>query len=226
MAAPTASTFDIKPRPRTGVTDALSEQAHKAITELIRTRRLKGGDAVVEQKLADSLGISRTPLREALQRLEGEGLVVKSAGRSYAVRQVDLSEYLQSLKTREVLEGEAAALAAGRIPAAQLRTAQAEIDALRKSARYHTTAHWRSDDHVHNLFADHCGNQVMAGLIKGLRVTTRLFEIANIADRVDPDSDEHSGILDALGSGDPKAARRAAQVHIRSLMKHALADLS
>ena len=56
----------------------LSNLAHRAVTEMIRTRRLKGGEPIVEAKLAEVLGISRTPLREALQRLEGEGLVVKS----------------------------------------------------------------------------------------------------------------------------------------------------
>ncbi len=61
---------------------------------MIRDRRLKGGESIIEARLADTLGISRTPLREALQRLEGEGLVRKVANRSYIVRHVDLSEYL------------------------------------------------------------------------------------------------------------------------------------
>jgi DNA-binding GntR family transcriptional regulator len=49
---------------------------------MIRHRRLKGGHVIVEAKLADTLGISRTPLREALQRLEGEGFIRKGDGRN------------------------------------------------------------------------------------------------------------------------------------------------
>ena len=82
----------------------LSNQAYASVSEMIQQRRLKGGALIVESRLADMLGISRTPLREALQRLEGEGLVVKCAGRSFIVRHVDLGEYLQSLKVREILE--------------------------------------------------------------------------------------------------------------------------
>lgn len=210
---------------RLASSDALSDQAHRAITELIRTRKLRGGDIVVEQPLADSLGISRTPLREALQRLEGEGLVIKAAGRSYAVRRVDLTEYLHSLKAREILEGEAAALAAGRVAAEKIAEARAEIEELKRLTPYHTGAHWRSDDRVHSLVAEFCGNAVMAKLIRELRATTRLFEVAGIAERVGPDSVEHLAMLDGLASGDPRAARRAVQAHIRSLTRHALSDL-
>ena len=73
----------------------LSNQAHQAISEMIQRRRLRGGEVIVESRLAEVLNISRTPLREALQRLEGEGLVIKGTGRSFMVRHVDLREYLQ-----------------------------------------------------------------------------------------------------------------------------------
>ena len=200
----------------------LAGLAHTSLTDMIRSRRLRGGEVILEARLADMLGISRTPLREALQRLEGEGLVVKSASRSFTVRTVDLAEYLQSLKVRELLEGEAAALAAGRVPGAALSLARHEIFELTHAKDYHTDAHWRSDDRVHTLFAEHCGNRVMAHAIEALRVTTRLFEIARLADRVGPDSAEHLAILDGLEHGDAKAARKAVHAHLRSLYRFAI----
>lgn len=200
----------------------LAGLAYKAVSEMIRTRRLRGGELIVEAKLADTLGISRTPLREALQRLEGEGLVAKSANRSFMVRPVDLAEYLQSLKVREILEGEAAALAAGRVPKRRIAEIRSEIKELRAATTYHTDAHWRSDDHVHGLAIDACANPVMGQMIRALRVTTRLFEIARLADRVGPDSIEHLDMLDGLEAEDPKRARKAAQAHIRSLYRFAI----
>ena len=69
---------------------------------------------------------------------------MKSANRSFMVRNVDLAEYLQSLKVRELLEGEAAALAAGRVPKAALSLARHEIVELMQAKDYHTDMHWRS----------------------------------------------------------------------------------
>jgi DNA-binding GntR family transcriptional regulator len=203
----------------------LSNLAYKAVSEMIRSRRLRGGEVIVEAKLADVLGISRTPLREALQRLEGEGLVVKVANRSFMVRSVDLGEYLQSLKVREILEGEAAQLAAGHIAPKPLAAARREIEQLMAATTYHTDAHFRSDDHVHGLYIDGCGNAVMGAMIRSLRVTTRLFEIARLADRVQQDAIEHLEIVTALEAQDGKRARKAAQAHIRSLARFALSNV-
>ena len=200
----------------------LSSQAYRAVSDLIRSRRLRGGEIIVEAKLAEMLGTSRTPLREALQRLEGEGLIVKNATRSFVVRHVDLSEYLQSLKVRELLEGEAAALAVGHIDPAAMQAVRREIEELATASAYHTDAHWRSDDNLHELFATACGNPVMAQTIRSLRVTTRLFEIARLADRVGPDTEEHLEILAAFEATDARHARRAVHAHLRSLSRHAL----
>lgn len=204
----------------------LSNLAYKAVSEMIRERRLKGGEPIVEVRLAELLGISRTPLREALQRLEGEGLVVKSANRSFMVRNVDLVEYLQSLKIREILEGEAAFLATGHIDRLKLSAAHREIEDLMVETTYHTDAHWHSDDVVHGLYIEACGNAVMAQMIRSLRVTTRLFEIARLADRVQQDAIEHLEIVMALEADDAKRARKAAQAHIRSLSRFSLASVS
>jgi DNA-binding GntR family transcriptional regulator len=202
--------------------DALSARAHRRITELIRNRGLQGGQVVIEQRLAELLGISRTPLREALQRLEGEGLLVKNGGRSFTVRRVGLQEYLQSLKLRQILEPEAAASAVGRIPPEEIRAARAELEELRRAATQHTEAHWDSDDRVHRLISAHCGNEVMGEVIERLRVTTRLFEITDLQSRVESDFREHAAILDALEAADAAAARKAVRDHARSLIADAL----
>jgi DNA-binding GntR family transcriptional regulator len=177
-------------------------------------------------RLAEILGISRTPLREALQRLEGEGLVLKGSGRSYIVRKVDLGEYLQSLKVREILEPAAAALAVGRIPHARIIEVRRELEDLRSTTTYHTDAHWRSDDSLHNMFIDYCSNDVMARILHSMRATTRLFEIQWLKDRLIPDSTEHLEIISALEAGDPEATRKAVAAHIQSLIRFAVDTVS
>lgn len=201
---------------------SLSDRAHDNIRQLIMSRRLRGGEVVREIPLAATLGISRTPLREALQRLEGEGLVVKGMGRSYLVRKVDLAEYLQSVRVREILEPEAAAMATGRIPPKTLRGAMDELDRLEGLGTEHTAQHWYSDDGVHELFTAYCGNEVLADMIRSLRVTTRLFESARLTARLELDSIEHRTILEALETQDAKLVRKAVVQHIRSLANFAL----
>jgi DNA-binding GntR family transcriptional regulator len=57
---------------------------------------------------------------------------------------------------------------------------RAEINSLRDATTSHTDGHWRSDDNPHELFARHSGNDVLMKVIRSLRVTTRLFEIARL----------------------------------------------
>jgi DNA-binding GntR family transcriptional regulator len=203
-----------------------SSLAYQALSAMIHGHKLRGGDVILEVKLAAELSISRTPMREALQRLEGEGLVTKNASRSYMVRTVDLGEYLQSLKVREILEPETAALAIGKIEPAAMAAVRAEIARLNQVKTYTREAHWTSDANLHNLFIDACGNQVMSQMMRALRTTTHLFEIDRLQDRLIPDNTEHMAILDALDAGDAKAVRKAVLQHVRSLHRFALSVVS
>lgn len=205
-----------------GAQVTLSERAYRALSRMIQERALPSGRAIVEVQLAERLGISRTPLRQALQRLESEGLLRKLESRSYVVRRVDLKEYLQSLKVREILEAEAAALAVGRIEPAAIAHARATLRAVQSNKPYDMLAHWQSDDEVHDLFIHACGNTVIRDILLSLRVTTKLFEIERLSERVEPDSRQHEAILDALDARDPEAARAAVVAHMRSLFDFAI----
>lgn len=200
----------------------LSEKAYRAIATMIQERRLPSGQPVVEQHLAERLGVSRTPLRQALQRLEGEGLLRKDANRSYMVRKVDLKEYLQSLRVRELLEAEAAALSVDRVDPEAIATARHHVHEVQAQRPYDMLAHWKSDDEVHGLFINNCANTVMRDMILSLRVTTKLFEIERLSERLEPDSRQHEAILNALAARDPEGARHAVEAHIQSLFQFAV----
>ncbi|MBV7396443.1 GntR family transcriptional regulator [Mameliella sediminis] len=204
----------------------LSGRAYDAISTMIEQRQLASGNVIVEQQLADQLGISRTPLRQALQRLEAEGVLVKSANRSFQVRKVELREYLQSLKVRELLESEAASLCVDRVNPEAIQTARANLHAVKSRKPYDMLAHWRSDDEVHGLFIENCGNQVMTDMMHALRASTKMFEIDRLSERLEPDSRQHEMILDALDSRDAKAAKKAVAAHIRSLFQFAIETVS
>ncbi|GJD49608.1 hypothetical protein OPKNFCMD_2340 [Methylobacterium crusticola] len=208
-----------------GRAPSLTDLAYRSVSEMIRDRRLRGGDVIVEARLAGTLGLSRTPIREALQRLEGEGLVRKGEGRNHVVRRVDLGEYLQSLKLRQLIEPEAAVLAMARIPTGRLIAVDREIAELMHATTYHTDAHWRSDDNLHGMIIDHCGNDVMARTLRELRSTTRLYEIDQLKDRLVPDSTEHRRIVEALRARDEARTRQTVFDHVASLLDFATEPL-
>ncbi len=194
----------------------LADFAHAELSRLVLTRALPGGSFVVEGRLAEQLGISRTPMREAILRLAAEGLLVKQGSRSYAVRQVQAVEFFQSLKVRELLEGEAVQLAIGRVPAGEIAALRADIVRLGAQG-LQAAAHWDMDDRLHLLFPDALVNGVLARMIRQLRVSTRLFELTSPSGRVEADAAEHLAILDAYAAGDARRARAAMVTHLRNV---------
>ncbi len=193
--------------------------------DMIVHRRVSGGEVMVEGRLAESLGLTRTPLREALARLEGEGMLVKQANRSFAVRTVGIAEYFQSLKVRQSLEGKAAGFAAGKVAPREVAALRRRIKRLAK-AKSHGPEHWKLDDDFHNWLADNGGNAVLARIVRQLRITTRLFELGRPFDRACADAEEHLAILQALESGDAKAAEKAVVDHLRNIEGDILAIVS
>ena len=200
----------------------LWEKAYRELATMIQDRQLTSGQLIVESHLAKKLGVSRTPLRQALQRLEGEGLLRKLESRSYIVRRVEVREYLHSLKVREILEAEAVELAIGRIDTTEIEQARMYLREVQNQNPYDMLDHWKSDDQVHNLFIDACGNMVMKDILKTLRITTKLFEIERLSERLIPDSKQHEIILNALQTADASAAIAAVRAHLRSLAEFAI----
>lgn len=113
----------------TGASQAL--KAQQRLREMILAGELPGGARIAELALVDKLGVSRTPVRAALQRLEQEGLLDWLPGGGYAVRTFSETDVADAIELRGTVEGLAARLAAERgAPAAQLAQAHACLDAI------------------------------------------------------------------------------------------------
>ncbi len=196
--------------------DSLAGQAYRKVLDMIVHRQLAPGDVLVEGRLAGALGVTRTPLREALVRLEGEGLLVKPANHSFTVRTVSAIEFFQSLKVRQYLESKAAARAAGRADPRAIASLRARIRRLARVARQ-SPEHWRLDNDLHGWLVDSGGNAVLAKTVRDLRITTQLFEIGRPFERAERDAREHLAILHALEDGDPRAAEAAVLAHLGNI---------
>jgi DNA-binding GntR family transcriptional regulator len=202
----------------------LSTVAYGAVLDMILRGAIAPGELVTERQIAVLLGMSRTPVREAVRRLEGEGTVERQRSGALIVRPYSMEEFLQALAVRRLLEGEAARLAAGKMPSTIIATARDRIERLRRDGLAESA---RQDDRdFHAAIAEASGNPVLAATISDLRKRTAMFRLGRLPERVDQVCDEHLTILDALASGDGEAARAAMQTHIDNVRAHLLQRLT
>ncbi|CAB3809890.1 hypothetical protein LMG27177_06961 [Paraburkholderia fynbosensis] len=202
----------------------MGELAYHTLRRMILDKALRSGGPVVEGRLAEELNISRTPMREALLRLEGEGLLVRAGARSYSVRFVSAQEYFQAMRVRELLEAEAIGLAIGKIDKKVVQQLIKKIKGL--SSGQQEQAHWQLDDQVHTMMARASGNGVLAHMIDLVRTNSRLFELVTPFNRIEDDRAEHLAILEAYLTDDAEASRAAVRQHLQNLRHFVLERLA
>ena len=193
----------------------VSETVAAAVRAMIVDGRLAPGERINEVRLSEALGVSRTPLREALNRLASEGAVASTPAIGYSVRPLSLEEFGQLYDIRPLLDPEALRLA-GLPSAARL----AKLDALNRrfaAARDAETA-ITLDDEWHLELIAACPNQVLVEMIETIMLRTRRYEVALLRERPNRlrAGDDHDQILAALRSGDLPAACAALKINMQS----------
>ncbi len=186
----------------------LRERVYEAIAEMIVTRELKPGEHLVESELASDLGVSRQPVREALQHLQTEGWVDLRPGHGAFVHVPTDEEADQLLAVRAILESESARLAAKHATAEHLE----ELRALQRAGEEAVAA----DDQegmvtanaaLHAYVVSMSGNLVLADFIATVARRVRWYYLPIARSRGKDAWDEHAGIIDAIAE---KNSRRAA----------------
>lgn len=204
----------------------LGDQTYGHLRELILSREIPGGAEVPEGRLAERLNVSRTPMREALVRLVGEGLLERTSERSYRVRVVSARAFFECMQMRELLECHAIETAVPLVDDAGLAELRRGLDAL-KSDGEDDMQHWLYDNRFHSFFAHVGGNATLADTITRMRVTARLFRISSTFHRKREIDAEHRAVLDAAERRDAAAATAAMLAHLRNLQddaRRAIAD--
>lgn len=200
-----------------GRTANLGDRAYEHLKDLILSRTIPGGMEVLEGRIAEHLQVSRTPMREALARLVGEGLLERTADRAYLVRSVGPREFLECMQLREVLECYALDKAVPLASHEALQDLRRDIASL--SGDGDDMAHWQFDNRFHGFFAEVAGHDMLAATIARLRVIARLFRISSSLHRQAEIGDEHLAILDAVERGSVEDAKAAMLTHLRNLQQ-------
>jgi len=211
----------IEPILNTGLLQAdkpnLTEQVYDQLIDILIRGELQPGDVIVERRMAERLNASRTPVREALGRLEAEGLVYKQPSRGVTVSPFSTEAFVELLNVRQLLESEAARLAAGRIPQDKLDTIRNALKELGKQAKPSLSDIWDVDDLLHGAVADAAGNALLADMIRDLRRRTHVFNAYRNPVTPKFGVEENTELLDAIASGDQEKARAAMAEHIESV---------
>ncbi|KAB8313701.1 GntR family transcriptional regulator [Erwinia endophytica] len=194
---------------------SLTQNAFDAVLQMIQLGTLANGDVVNERRLAEQLGLSRTPVREALGRLEGRHYLRRS-GRTLLVNGVELSEILEIMSVRCLLEADAARNAAGKMPPARLAIIRQQLMEMDQPEQVTATRHWQIDDFLHLSIAETSGNKLLLRLIDELRTRTRMFGKETVPARFEPGRHEHLAIIDAIEAGDGERAAQAMISHIEA----------
>ncbi len=201
----------------------LAQDAHHRIIGMILDGTLKPGDALQEAALGDQLGMSRTPVREAIKRIESEGLAV-SEGRFTRVRSLAAAEIDEIFFLRIALEP-ACARAAVRLPAVQLDEMEARVRRLMTDGPQTDDGQRRADNDFHDMLARAAGNRTIADVVAALRRRTCMFDHTQVPERFLKGCEDHLRILAAIRSGDGATAEAAMARHLEQARDAVLARL-
>ena len=197
--------------------DSSVEMAYKAIRQRILDNVYPAGHRALEQEYADELGLSRTPVREALLKLAGEGLVEvipRHGTRVLPVSTEDMREIYQMLTALEPMAAEL--LANKKLPAADLKPlieASRDMTAALKADDLDAWA--EADERYHRLLIALAGNRLLADTVQGLWDRAHRARMVTLRLRPKPlhSTTEHNAIVEAIRVGDASQAARLYRAH-------------
>ncbi|MBB4683510.1 GntR family transcriptional regulator [Amycolatopsis jiangsuensis] len=216
--------------PETGfavVTDSLADQVYRLLRDQIVHGRHPQGERLDIPALAASMGVSKTPIREALVRLEADQLVVTRPRSGTFVARITAADIDEMCGMRKAIEWFATGEATLRMPERTKRRLKAELEtADRAAARGDYEPFYRSDQNLHRSIVEHAGNARVVAVRDGIEAYLEWLRIGDTTDpaQVAVSAARHHEIVDAMLAGDAAAAREVAALHVDEVREQTLAD--
>jgi DNA-binding GntR family transcriptional regulator len=208
----------------------LGDQVYTIIWEQLVSRRLHPGDKISDLRLSEELGVSRTPIREALHRLAQDGIVRTQSRRGFFVTSFSSRDVGEVYDIRTVLEVLALRLALPHLADEELDEAQRLVEESRQQivdGVEGAEERWLTIDRAfHHMLAQRAGNRRLESLLTSLQTQIGVFQVYGI--HSSPlrllSIDHHRAILAALKAHDDAAAERAMEHHIQEVKEWVLAE--
>jgi DNA-binding GntR family transcriptional regulator len=203
-----------------------SEFVYASLRDAIWEGRFTRGERIPEEEIARSLGVSRTPVREALQRLQERGMLTVGAGRSLVVAELSKQQVLELYAMREILEGSAARFAAQHANEAEIDILHRLLDELEKhrdDPRLLVSLNRR----FHGAVCEAAHNRYLIQTLDGMHDALALLHsnTFRVPNRTSESDAEHRRIVLAIEHRDPDAAETAARDHVRQAQRTRFAML-
>ena len=199
---------------------SLSDTVYAALKGELHDFRWIAGDRLSEAEIGQRLGVSRTPVREALRQLQAEGLLEQDAQRGMAVSRLDHQQMTELYLMRDVLEGTAARLAARHASDAEIAVLRDLVEVEAKLGR-DAKQLARHNQRFHEALYLAAHNRYLLKTLNALRDAMSLLGETTYAaaGRAKSALAEHRAIVEAIASGDAAAAEAATRAHIQGAQR-------
>jgi DNA-binding GntR family transcriptional regulator len=202
--------------------ELLSQKVYRILKARIIKGDLKPGEKLLENKIAEQLGVSRTPVREALRELSVEGFVEASPNQAIIVSTVTFDEIWDLLQIRGVLEGLGANVAAKKINPEKIEKFNKIIDQMKHYTANNLVSEesilnfTRLDIEFHDLILNICGNKWLIQMHNNLKNHINRFRVRSfsIPGTFSKSLNEHCKILDAIKKGESEVAEKLSKIHM------------
>lgn len=200
--------------------------AYNRLIKSIKDGVYKPGERLRETEVGKRLSLSRTPVREALRRLEAEGIVEHRARIGAVIKTLDHAEVVELYEMRIVLEKTAAAMAAKHASAAEIDELEA-LNRLIEEAVENSERAASINQEFHGVIYRATRNRFLLDAARGLNSALLLLGPTTFADaaRIRVVVEQHDAIIDAIRAGDAARAETAAEAHLQASMRHRLMAL-
>ncbi len=200
----------------------LRELVYEELRGLILTGQIKPGSRMMEIDIAEEMGVSRTPIREAIRKLEKEGLVTIEPRKGAYASELSVKDMVDILEVRATLEGLAAGLAASRMTQDQKKQLLHYSDSFNKAVKEGNMAEMIANDtNFHHYIVQCCENKYLLMMLEQLQELVLRFRYIYFKDfkRGNEMPAEHRMIYDGICNNDANSAEMAAYNHIDRLME-------
>jgi len=206
----------------------LDQKAYDQLKAMILDQKLKSGSKIYQEKLAIDLGISRTPLVNALKKLEQERLIIAIPRKGFYVRDFSKEEMVNIFELREVLEGLAARRASLRISDSQIKKLNDLFTGLKTSeASGSVEKYAKADRRFHHFLIKLGGDDLLFNIIETYSVIAFSYLVKFRGGLVRPPKEtlpEHLAIIEAIINRDPEMAEQAARTHFKRSREKLIKD--